>query len=72
MMLTILKLNVRGGVPPGSRASILLLMAIAPTVLGIVPYSGLLYHTPEKERLIDASEFPKKRTYTNPSTPVET
>ena len=30
----------------------------APTALGLMPHSGLLYHTPEKERLTDASEFP--------------
>ena len=39
-----------------------------------MPFSGLLYHTPEKERVTDASEFPLqelKGAYINPSAPVE-
>ena len=45
-----------------------------PFALGLIPYSGLLYHTPEKERLTDTSEFPCKNwkgAFINPSTPVE-
>ena len=55
MLLTTFSLNVRGA---SARLSCLYYSwPFAPTAFGLTPYLGVLYHTPDRERLTDASEL---------------